>query len=227
MANGPKSVARASAPIPLQDALRALLLLGAAQVGAFLLFIMYSAVIFRLWEGGILFYKSIVAAALFSLLLFWGLLWAATNPTIDCWLSLVSLHRLWFATLSATAQFCIIVLFIGLGPVSIDRSVSVYLLGTINSEREHAFSVSELEDLMTKNYVHRYGAVGRRLAEQVASRNIESDKDGGYRLTEQGAVVVRAMEAIGWIFNIDRRFIDPPEFDSAQTKNDRLPSTLR
>jgi hypothetical protein len=87
---------KASAPIAARDILLALMLLGAVQIGAFLIFIVYSVVIFRLWEGGIFFYKSIVAAAVFSLLLFGGLLSISAFPIIDHWLSSASLHRHWF-----------------------------------------------------------------------------------------------------------------------------------
>jgi hypothetical protein len=96
----------------------------------------------------------------------------------------------------------------------------------MENEPEHAFSISELEDRMIKHYVHNYGAVERRLAEQVASRNIELD-NGGYRLTEQGAVVVRTMKAVGWIFNIDRRFIDPAEFHPKEGTGDQTLPAMR
>jgi hypothetical protein len=127
---------------------------------------------------------------------------------------------------SAVVQFWIIVLFIGLGPVSTDRSISIYLLGTMGNQPEHVFSVAELEDRLIKNYVRDYGAVERRLAEQVASRNIEPDDDG-YRLTRQGTVVVQTMKAVGWIFNVDRRFIDPVESQPMEGKSERTSPTVR
>ena len=218
--------APAASPIAMRDILRTLTLLGVVQVGAFLLFIVYSTVIFRLWEGGIFFYKSFVTAALFSVLLFSGLLWVAAIPVINHWLSSASLHRLWFAILSAVAQFCIIVAFNGDIPVAIDRSVSVYLLGIMENEPQHAFTKAELENRLIRDYVQNYGAVERRLAEQVASRDVELDKDG-YRLTAQGAVVVHAMKTVAWIFNLDRRFVDPMEAQPAPGKGDRSRSAVR
>ena len=57
-------------------------------------------------------------------------------------------------------------------PVTIDRSISVFMLTQMAAQPDHAFTPSELRSLFVDVYVERYGQIERRLEEQKVSRNV-------------------------------------------------------
>lgn len=74
--------------------------------------------------------------------------------------------------------------FFVLLPVTIDRSVSTFVLAYIGSE-DRAKSRDEIHDYFVSQYVNHEDAIGRRLMEQIVSRNV-AEGQGRYTLTAQG-----------------------------------------
>lgn len=106
------------------------------------------------------------------------------------------------AGLALCATFLIVV------PVSLDRSVSVFLLGYMNNVG-HPVSADELENVLVSKYIKEYKSVDRRMIEQITSGNISKNSEGYYVLTEQGANFVLVSKKIANYFSVDEKFLNP------------------
>lgn len=93
-------------------------------------------------------------------------------------------------------------------PVTIDRSISVFMLTQMAAQPDHAFTPSELRTLFVDVYVERYEQIERRLEEQEVSRNV-SQTANGFQITPQGLAFVRFARALSIVFQTDRRFVTP------------------
>ena len=97
---------------------------------------------------------------------------------------------------SASLNLCFFVLL----PVTIDRSVSTFVLAYIGSE-DKAKSRDEIHDYFVSQYVDHQDAIGRRLMEQIASRNV-AEAEGRYALTAQGKEFLVFAEAVSKLYGI-------------------------
>ncbi len=95
-------------------------------------------------------------------------------------------------------------------PVTIDRSISVFMLTQMAAQPDHAFTPSELRSLFVDAYVTRYRQIERRLEEQEVSRNV-AQTASGFRITLQGLVFVRFARFLSGVFQTDRRFVTPAD----------------
>jgi len=93
-------------------------------------------------------------------------------------------------------------------PVTADRSVSVFLLGHLNDNSDKAMTKEEMTDFFVTKYVKEYGAIERRLHEQIVSGNVERIGDS-YKLTSRGKLLVRVYDVIGDLFGVNKKFISP------------------
>lgn len=93
-------------------------------------------------------------------------------------------------------------------PVSLDRSVSVFLLGYM-VEKNVPATRGELEKAFNDIYVVRYGAINRRIEEQIASGNLIETSPGYYKLTKNGAGFVWLSRITADVFKIDNKFVKP------------------
>ena len=104
---------------------------------------------------------------------------------------------------TAALALCFLVLF----PVTIDRSVSVYLLATIDAQQADGIDRNALEAAFVKGYVRDLHAIDRRIAEQRASGNLVVAADGRLHLTAQGLrFVALSRRAAAW-FGTDPHFV--------------------
>lgn len=94
-------------------------------------------------------------------------------------------------------------------PVTLDRSVTTFLLASMSARgaEEGGFSKSELQDILQREYLTRFDAVGRRMDEQILSGNVHSSGDGKYALTEQGREFLAFANMIAKIYGIPPRYI--------------------
>lgn len=110
------------------------------------------------------------------------------------------------AALGANLAFFTIV------PVTIDRSVSIFLLGWMAEHRAEPQTPGDLGRAFSEVYVGRFGAIDRRVREQLASGTIEpAGADGGYRLTAQGRTFVASMTRLARFLNISTCYLAPGE----------------
>lgn len=102
-------------------------------------------------------------------------------------------------------------LWLSLCVVSLDRSLSVFLLCYIDEygqEYQEGMTEEQIDVIMDEVFVKKYEMVGRRFDEQIASGNI--DKDGEmYKLTKRGKWFVKVFRLVGGLYNVDKRFIYP------------------
>lgn len=93
--------------------------------------------------------------------------------------------------------------------VSLDRSLSVFVLSYMNEE-ERSYTEEEIEEVFQTVFVDKYEMLDRRFWEQLESGNIIEDGDG-YRLTSRGSSLVEIFKLVGKIYDVDDRFINPSE----------------
>jgi hypothetical protein len=93
------------------------------------------------------------------------------------------------------------------GPVTVDRSVSVFMLLRL-AQAEAPVTAEDLRGDFATRYLREWDQVGRRLDEQIASGNIERTPDGRYRLTPQGRSFMATARTMSRLFGGDPRFVD-------------------
>jgi hypothetical protein len=115
------------------------------------------------------------------------------------------------AVAAAVLVFGLDIAFVVVLPVTVDRSISVFILATMEAEPGRVFSTAEVEHAFTVVYVGDMQQIERRMHEQERSGNVRR-VDGGYVLTPQGRAFVAFGRRVGDLFGADRRLIDakPP-----------------
>lgn len=148
---------------------------------------------------------AIIAAVLqiiFSAKLLQGsrLFLAETVPSLVCGATSLAL--------SINLVFLVVV------PVTIDRSVTVYLLGQL-AQSSNGLTEEELTTRLSEQYVREYRAVERRMREQVVSKNVWRDDDR-FVLSEQGRDFISFSAFVGRIFGADMRYIGKERINKAE-----------
>ena len=108
--------------------------------------------------------------------------------------------------------FCCIntVLFV-LVPVTVERSVSVFMLSYMEENSDQTFTQESVGEVFTSKYVTDYGAFEKRFNEQVETGTIKQNPDGSYSITESGKFIVKAFRTVAEWFDTDRRLVYPNE----------------
>ena len=109
------------------------------------------------------------------------------------------------AALSLGFNLAVLVIF----PVTVDRSISVFMLGYMAAGPTETYSARDMESAFETIYLKRFQQIPRRLAEQERSGNIVRDGTG-YRITAQGEAFIRFSRWIGWMFDADPRLAAQP-----------------
>jgi hypothetical protein len=93
-------------------------------------------------------------------------------------------------------------------PVTADRSISIFVLGSMAENPDHIFTEKEIEDFFIQRYVQDYGAFAKRFHEQAATGTVRAEGNG-YVLTERGRGLIRFYDFIADCFHIDKKLIYP------------------
>ena len=98
--------------------------------------------------------------------------------------------------------FCCVntVLFV-LVPVTVERSVSVFMLSYMEENSDQTFTQESVGEVFTSKYVTDYGAFEKR----------KQNPDGTYSITESGKFIVSAFRTVAEWFDTDRRLVYPNE----------------
>lgn len=80
--------------------------------------------------------------------------------------------------LSITLIGCINMVWLSSAVVSLDRSLSVFLLSYMAKE-ERYYSEQEIEEIFQETFVKKYGMLDRRFWEQIETGNIKKIPGGG------------------------------------------------
>ena len=96
-------------------------------------------------------------------------------------------------------------------PVTVERSVSVFMLSYMEENSDQTFTQDSVGEVFTSKYVNDYGAFEKRFNEQVETGTIKQNPDGSYSITESGKFVVKAFRMVADWFGTDKRLVYPNE----------------
>jgi hypothetical protein len=188
--------------------MKAFLAASAWFAGAVLLVIGSVAALF--WIGAlqhisIVFYRGLALIGIAEVFCF-GLLWLACGKW-PIWKMRDVVSACAFA---AGVAVCFLIVL----PVTIDRSISTFILTQMAAQPDRAFTPAELREVFVEVYVDRYGQVERRLQEQEISGNV-SPATRGFQITPQGLAFVRFARLLSRVFQTDPRFVSPADAPEA------------
>ena len=96
--------------------------------------------------------------------------------------------------------------FLVLVPVTVDRSVSVFMLAYMDAHAGEQLAAPTIEAAFDRIYVRQLHAIDRRLAEQIRSGNVEA-VDGAYQISARGRSFIASAQLIAWLFDTDPRLL--------------------
>ncbi|MFV0281315.1 MAG: hypothetical protein ACK5JM_11230 [Rhodoblastus sp.] len=150
--------------------------------------------------SGVLFYRGLVALALTALILFVAS--ALLLPRGSGALRLRPDDCLGGAIVAA----CVLGAAFVLGPVTVDRSISVFMLQQFESAGK-PLTVEDVRERFIKTYVVDWSQMDRRVKEQRISGNLEPAEGGAWRLTAQGRRFMEVARFMSWLVDADPRFV--------------------
>lgn len=106
---------------------------------------------------------------------------------------------------------CVNMVFLTLIPVTVERSVSVFMLSYMEENSDQTFTEESVGEVFTTKYVEDYGAFEKRFHEQVETGTIVENPDGTYSITDSGYFVVKMFRTIAEWFGTDQRLVYPNE----------------
>jgi hypothetical protein len=182
----------------LTAAILAGLLSGAAVLGFAIFALLFKAGTLAM---SVLFYRGLILAVLAAILT-GALLGAAISRLRHPEL------RPRDAVAAAIVSFSLNVAFLVVVPVTVDRSISVFILGRLAGESGRVHSADEIRRMFVDGYVIENRQIERRLEEQLLSGNLERAGDG-FRISAQGLGFIQLARASAWLFDADPRFVAP------------------
>jgi hypothetical protein len=96
--------------------------------------------------------------------------------------------------------------FLVIVPVTVDRSVSVFMLAYMDAHESERLSARDIEAAFDRIYVRDLKAIDRRLAEQIQSGNVETD-GGTYAISARGRHFITTAQFVAWLFDTDTRLL--------------------
>lgn len=180
----------------MSSVIRQLLLLAGLTLFGFAIYVLL------FWVGlaasiSILFYRGVALAIAAAVLTGLVGLWLGRR-TNDSSLPIAA------AALSFSFNVCFLVLL----PVTVDRSVSVYLLSTIEQQQDAGIDAERLQSAFIDGYVINMGAINRRIDEQRKSGNIAVAPNGEVHLTQRGRHFMELSRLVAQLFGTDPRFVN-------------------
>jgi hypothetical protein len=91
-----------------------------------------------------------------------------------------------------------------LAPVTVDRSISVFMLSRFDAHSP--MTEQQARDAFVATYVDDWAQIGRRLHEQEVSGNLRRTPQG-WEITAQGRAFMGAARAVSRLFDADPRFV--------------------
>lgn len=104
---------------------------------------------------------------------------------------------------------CVNMVLFTLIPVTVERSVSVFMLSYMDQNEELQFTQKDIEEIFVEKYVKDYGAFEKRFHEQLVTGSIQENEDGTYCITSRGKQIVTMFRMIAKWFRTDQRLVYP------------------
>ena len=108
--------------------------------------------------------------------------------------------------------------FLSLILVSLDRSISVYLISYMANHEEQSFTVPELEHIFLSGYVEGSGAMARRMIEQMATGTVVESAPDSYQISPGGKRMVALWQLLAEIYPVDQYFLYPKELTELESQ---------
>ena len=179
---------------PIKQLFSLLLTLALAVAAGFLVYVGLTRS--PLFAGiSILFYRGLLLCALSAMLVMAAMaLWRRRR------FDLATIIAAGALTLSFNICFLIVL------PVTLDRSISVFMLTQIEQHQAEALNERRITEIFVQKYVGDMRQMDRRIAEQTASGNVTM-VDGNIRLTAQGHRFLALSRTLARLFGTDPRFV--------------------
>ncbi|OGK15402.1 hypothetical protein A2690_05090 [Candidatus Roizmanbacteria bacterium RIFCSPHIGHO2_01_FULL_39_12b] len=108
----------------------------------------------------------------------------------------------YFASVATASSICLV--FLTVFPVTVDRSITTFLLNTVNNPtiscKQGGISKENLKKVFIEDFFKREDAIGRRLNEQEVTGSIVKIKDGCFKITPKGRKLVSFFNLIKQYF---------------------------
>jgi hypothetical protein len=93
-------------------------------------------------------------------------------------------------------------------PVTAERSISIFLLGQMNTNADKIITKENLSQAFSEEYMGIDDGIEKRIHEQLVSGNI-AQKGSGYQLTTRGKLLMKMYMVVADVFGIDKRIVAP------------------
>ena len=154
-----------------------------------------------LHASGVMFFRGLALAAVTFAILF---------PGLGLLLKAIGSHRLGArdafsaSILSLSLNIC----FLVVAPVTVDRSVSIFILGEMAANPQTAYTPDDMSRLFVKVYTGEDKQIERRLSEQTSIGNIV-ESGGRFQVSARGRGFIEICKIVSWLFDGDPRFVSP------------------
>lgn len=99
-------------------------------------------------------------------------------------------------------------------PVTVERSISVFMLSYMDENDTHGVTTDEFQRIFFQKYIIDFGAFDKRFSEQLLSHNIKMSDDGsGYVITDAGRRIVNLFRLNVYLFNTEKWLVYPNEYE--------------
>lgn len=100
-------------------------------------------------------------------------------------------------------------LFLSLGPMTIERSYTIYSLAEMRDSSQEVYSAQEMKGRFIDGFIEGANENQKRIDEQVSVGNLEP-VDGGYKITSKGKRLIDMMRLVEAVFPVpDKTCIYP------------------
>lgn len=174
----------------------------------FLIYVVYSAAFVGLFHTGILSGMEVLMYRGIVFIVITGILSAVTMGIVRHFWKKLDVRDI----IMMFVIFCCVntVLFV-LVPVTVERSVSVFMLSYMEENSDSTFTQEEIGEVFTSKYVNDYGAFDKRFNEQIETGTIVENSDGTFSITPAGENIVEMFRVVARMFNTDPRLVYPNE----------------
>lgn len=118
--------------------------------------------------------------------------------------------------LSLCFGFLLNLSFLSLVTVSLDRSISVYLISYLAQHADERFTSKDIETVFLVGYVDGTEAMQRRIEEQLITGTLVDHHDGSYSISERGQAMVAQWRLIAKLFRVNNSFLYPQDLPTHQ-----------
>lgn len=104
---------------------------------------------------------------------------------------------------------CVNMVLFTLIPVTIERSVSVFMLSYMDSYSNETYSEEKMTKIFEDIYVDKFRAFNKRFNEQIVTGTVEKVSDDEYKINDNGKFIVKIFRTVAKWFNMDTKLVYP------------------